>query len=114
MLWSLEAPGEIFVEETGERPGHYLLPSRPVRTQTQPSPLPASRLSEAVLCERIAIEACSLIPLHDTLALGSIHPLCGNVLTAITVLSNGRCTSTADGYPTRGAIAREYVSSCPR
>src|SRR5699024_10383177 len=40
---SWRKPWETFVEETGERPGHYLLPSRPIRTQLLPSPLPASR-----------------------------------------------------------------------
>jgi hypothetical protein len=40
---SWRRPWETFVEETGERPGHHLLPSRRVRIQIQPSALLASR-----------------------------------------------------------------------
>lgn len=40
---SWRKPWETIVEETGERPGHYLLPSHRVRTHIQAQPLPSSR-----------------------------------------------------------------------
>jgi len=45
---SWRRPWETFVEETGERPGRHLLPSRRVRTRIQAQPLASSRSVDQV------------------------------------------------------------------